>query len=120
MRARGSGRKVYSRKGLGGTLRGRESEVTMRVRLRFALLLVLALPSAARPATRVDLILDEVEPRTIAWPVTTGVPFPRDRLRSADRCRLVDDLGAEQPLQARAAATWDGPGGSVRWLTIDF
>jgi hypothetical protein len=52
--------------------------------------------------------------------VTTGVPFPRGGLPSAGNCRLIDDTGAEQPLQAKPAATWDGPRGSVRWLTIDF
>lgn len=82
------------------------------------LLVLWALPVEA--AQRVELVLDEVQPRRVPWPVTTGVPFPRGALEAAEHCRLVDDTGAECPLQTRTAATWDGPRGSVRWLTIDF
>jgi hypothetical protein len=72
-------------------------------------------------ATRVELVIDEpFADRTAAWPITTGVPFPRGALSNAEQCRLVDDTGAEQPLQARVAATWEKEGQSVRWLTIDF
>jgi hypothetical protein len=87
-----------------------------------AILMLLALClQADAQATRVELVIDEpFAGRTVRWPVTTGVPFPRGALASAEQCRLVDDTGAEQPLQARAAATWDAQGSSVRWLTIDF
>ena len=72
-------------------------------------------------ATRVNLVIDEpFADRKAAWPMTTGVPFPRGRLTSAERCRLIDDRGVERPLQARVAATWDAERKSVRWLTIDF
>src|SRR6186713_1640317 len=83
-------------------------------------LLLLACCRFAPAAERVDLILNEVQPRSVPWPVTTGVPFPRGELLSADNCRLIDDTGAEQLLQGKPTATWDGPRGSVRWLTIDF
>ena len=72
-------------------------------------------------ATRVDLVIDEpFADRKAAWPITTGVPFPRGKLMSAENCRLIDDRGGERPLQARVAATWDAERKSVRWLTIDF
>jgi hypothetical protein len=71
-------------------------------------------------AERVELVLNEVQPRAVPWPVTTGVPFPREKLASPESCRLIDDTGAERLFQAKATGTWDGPRGSVRWLTIDF
>ena len=75
----------------------------------------------AAAAERVELVLDEPGPaRTVRWPVTTGVPFPRGRLTAAANCRLVDDTGRECPVQARVAATWDAQRQSVRWLTVDF
>ncbi|TXT32532.1 MAG: hypothetical protein FD138_2048 [Planctomycetota bacterium] len=76
---------------------------------------------SAAATTRVDLVIDEpLADRKAAWPITTGVPFPRGKLSDAEHCRLIDDQGQEQPLQARVAATWDADRKSVRWLTIDF
>ncbi len=75
----------------------------------------------ARAATRVDLVIDEpFTDRRAAWPITTGVPFPRGKLISDEHCRLIDDRGQERPLQARVATTWEADRKSVRWLTIDF
>jgi hypothetical protein len=83
--------------------------------------LLIHLGDSVPAATRIDLVVDEpFADRTAAWPITTGVPFPRGKLTSAEHCRLIDDRGQEQPLQARIAATWDSQQGSVRWLTIDF
>lgn len=71
--------------------------------------------------TRVELIVNESQPdRKAAWPVTTGIPIPRGELKSTNQCLLRDSDGKECLLQARAAATWDGPKGSIRWLMIDF
>jgi hypothetical protein len=78
-------------------------------------------PSVGIAATRVDLVLNDPSAgRTVAWPITTGVPFPRGALTDAEHCRLIDDKGAEQLLQAKVAATWNAERSSVRWLTIDF
>jgi len=75
----------------------------------------------AAPPTRVPLVVDELRTeRTVAWPITTGVPFPEGGLTDEKQCRLVDDTGAEQLLQSRVAATWDAARKSIRWLTIDF
>jgi hypothetical protein len=72
-------------------------------------------------ATRVPLRIDEPSAgRTVAWPITTGVPFPRGALVDDRHCRLVDDRGEEQRLQTWVAATWDAARSSIRWLTIDF
>src|SRR5687768_7939417 len=92
----------------------------MRITSPIAFCLILVLVHPARSAERVEVVLNEVQPRSVAWPITTGVPFPKGALTAPERCRLVDDLGKEHPLQAKASATWDGPRGSVRWLTIDF
>ena len=76
---------------------------------------------SAQAVTRVPLVINEAFPdRGVPWPVTTGVPFPRGGLKKAENCRLVDDQGKEQPLQAKVAATWDAEKTSIRWLTIDF
>lgn len=73
------------------------------------------------PTTRIELVIDELRPdRSVPWPVTTGVPFPQGGLVRDVQCRLVDDRGDEQPLQAKVAATWDAARTSIRWLTIDF
>ncbi|MGE0605845.1 MAG: hypothetical protein AB7O62_01875 [Pirellulales bacterium] len=79
------------------------------------------LATPARPATRVELVIDEaMADRSVPWPVTTGVPFPQGGLTSLEHCRLVDDRGQRQLFQAKAAATWDANRSSIRWLTIDF
>jgi len=78
-------------------------------------------PSATAAPTRVPLVIDEaIAGRSVTWPVTTGVPFPRGGLKDPRRCRLVDDRGHEQLLQSRVTATWDAARSSIRWLTIDF
>ncbi len=53
-----------------------------------------------------------------AEPVTTGVPFPEGALASGDNVRLLDEAGAELPLQV--TVTGEYPDGSVRWLLLDF
>lgn len=71
--------------------------------------------------SRIKFNIDEpYEGRRVAWPVSTGVPFPRGLLKDAGDIRLVDQLGAAAPLQARVAAQWLPGKDSVRWLTIDF
>lgn len=87
----------------------------------FAGVAALVLATTAAAATRIELVIDEARAdRTVAWPVTTGVPFPQGGLTDAKHCRLVDDRGEEQRLQTKVAATWDAARTSIRWLTIDF
>jgi len=74
-----------------------------------------------RASTRVELVLNQPQPApTVPSPITTGVPFPRGGLASVENCLLRDSDGQECLFQARPVATWDGPKGSIRWLTIDF
>ena len=40
----------------------------------------------------------------MAWPITTGVPFPTGALASADNVRVLDERGAELPCQANVTA----------------
>ena len=92
--------------------------------MRFAplvLLLVCLFSAPSLAVTRVPLVINEAfADRAVPWPITTGVPFPRGALKKAENCRLVDDEGEEQELQAKVAATWDAEKTSIRWLTIDF
>jgi len=93
--------------------------------------------ASAGPVTKVQLTLQE--PAGVAranWPVTSGVPFakgvlttadglrPANGLRLADGLQLVDGLrlvdvesGKTLPLQQRVTCRW--PDGSVKWLLID-
>jgi len=52
------------------------------------------------------------------WPVTTGVPFARGALASAEDAALSDASGKPLPAQFEATASW--PDGSVKWLQISF
>lgn len=92
-----------------------------RILTRLIVLSAMIAGDCVEGATQVDIVVDEpFESRTVAWPVTTGIPFPRGQLSSEDRCRLLDETGREHPLQSKVAATWDAEGESIRWLTIDF
>jgi hypothetical protein len=51
-------------------------------------------------------------------PVTRGVPFPRGLLADPNSLSLTDETGRPVPLQTQTLARW--PGGSVRWLLLDF
>ncbi|OQC13434.1 MAG: GDSL-like Lipase/Acylhydrolase [Lentisphaerae bacterium ADurb.Bin082] len=74
-------------------------------------------PPATTPQ-RIELRVHEpVKPRQ-AWPVTSGVPFAKGMLASADDARLVDADGQTVVSQRTVTATW--PDGSVKWLTVDF
>lgn len=83
--------------------------------------LVATFAGTVSAATLVELVIDEAtKNRTVAWPVTTGVPFPQGALTKEENCRLLDEKGKEHPLQSKVAATWDAARSSIRWLTIDF
>ncbi len=86
--------------------------------LLFPLIVLIVAPAHA--ITRVPLMINDAFDRQIPWPMTTGVPFPRGALKAKENCRLVDDGGRPQELQAKVAATWDAQKESIRWLTIDF
>lgn len=77
-------------------------------------------PSGVARTGRVPLrLLNEPGAVLRNAPMTVGVPFPRGALPDADRVRLYDEFGREQPLQARVSARWSrfGP---VKWLLCDF
>jgi hypothetical protein len=110
-------------------LRSRENHIVVFVlRFRVNRMLVFAsfiaasaITSPVLAAGRVPLVVNEsAGKRTVAFPVTTGIPFPRGGLTAETHCRLVDDMGRERPLQTKVAATWDAAATSIRWLTIDF
>ena len=74
-----------------------------------SVLLAVTLPAQGQAAKVVKLVLRNPSGLTYpAWPITTGVPFPKDALASADHVELLDDRGRPVPIQTRAASTW-GP-----------
>ena len=76
-----------------------------------------ALPDRAS----VPLFVDEpVQRDWHSFPVSVGVPFPRARLDSAERVRVVDGEGREVPSQAKVTSTWNPDKRDVRWLLVDF
>ena len=85
------------------------------------LIAVICLGSSTAAATRVEIVIDEpIADRQVAFPLTTGIPFPRGGLTDQSHCQLLDDRGTRHPFQTRVAATWDAEQKSIRWLTIDF
>jgi len=68
---------------------------------------------------RISITVSNSTPYADPWPITMGVPFPKDTLWDADAVRLLDDRGKEVALQATVAATWT-KGGAIRWLHLDF
>ncbi len=91
------------------------------VRQLFVATLALCCSSTAFPANRFPLVV--TEPTGIARhqaPVTSGVPFARGELRSADRVALfpAKSPGRQIPLQTEILSRW--PDGSVKWLLLDF
>lgn len=53
----------------------------------------------------------------LAWPVTSGVPFPKGALADGSQCRILTPAGQPLPAQFRELARW--PDGSVKWLLVD-
>lgn len=69
-------------------------------------------------AAPVRLVVESPVATTTEQPISVGVPFPRGVLGDDGGLCLRDPSGARRPLQATALARW--PGGSVKWLLIDF
>ena len=77
-----------------------------------------ALTAIAGAAERVELTVDMAGIALAApQPVRSGVPFAEGKVPTAENVRLLVD-GKEIDAQARILAYW--PGGSVKWLLLDF
>ena len=73
------------------------------------------------PSKRRRIALSVAEPTDTGrrnWPVTSGVPFGKGELASADDVRLLRAPQAPVPAQFETLSRW--PDGSVRWLLLDF
>ncbi|MDP6502791.1 MAG: hypothetical protein QF886_04215, partial [Planctomycetota bacterium] len=87
-----------------------------------------SLPEIANPKPpstdiiRVPIKIENVVDGAGTFPVTFGVPVPRDTIWDSDSIRIVDSEGNEMPSQFEITGTWNDPrrGGSVRWLLADF
>jgi hypothetical protein len=55
-----------------------------------------------------------------AYPITTGVPFPKGALWGEQNVRLVDSKGGEIPCQTTVRSAWDIVEGGIRWLGLDY
>ncbi len=89
----------------------------MRLQFPIFMFAILALLGAGADTTKIHV----AEPSGIArrgWPVTSGIPFARGSLKDGQVVALFTTAGNEVPLQTEVLARW--PGGSVRWLLIDF
>src|SRR3989339_1561817 len=74
--------------------------------------------SSACAAETVNLVVDiGAVSKEAPYPVRSGVPFAKGKIRSPDQIRALV-AGKEIDLQARPLATW--PDGSVKWLLLDF
>ena len=71
---------------------------------------------AAQVTIKVDI------PETIKggkWPVTFGVPFPKDTLKKGMTVAVTAN-GKTMPTQFTPLATWSKGGDDIRWLLVDF
>jgi len=68
---------------------------------------------------RLPITVTPVPTELAGWPITVGVPFPWGALDSGDNIRLLDEAGAEVPVQVAVTGRWSRRG-SVRWLLLDF
>ncbi len=76
--------------------------------------------SGVQEAGRITLkVLNDPGAKINNAPMTVGVPFPQGVLSEESNVRLVDEEGAELPLQTRVTARWSRFG-SVKWLLCDF
>ncbi|MBI2191204.1 MAG: hypothetical protein HYU36_04395 [Planctomycetes bacterium] len=64
------------------------------------------------------LVHDQAHAPDGVWPITTGVPLPRQAADSADRFALLEN-GQPVPAQFIARSTWY-PDQQVQWLGLDF
>lgn len=77
-------------------------------------------PGEVARSGRIPLrVLNEPGTTVANAPMTVGVPFPQGALDDVANVRLVDETGAEVPLQARETALWSRFG-SIKWLLCDF
>ena len=73
-------------------------------------------PRTREGVTQVPLtVRNEQGVDAVAWPVTSGVPFPQGALGSENDLRLVRD-GKEVLAQVKPLGTW--PDGSLKWVLV--
>ncbi len=78
----------------------------------------LLLPTVAMSATVPLTVANPHSVPLVGQPVSSGIPFPKGALASADTVRLTNPDGIPIPLQPETLATWSD--GSVKWLLLDF
>ncbi len=66
---------------------------------------------------RVPLVVRSTQPAG-GFPVTFGVPLPKEEVFRVDQMRVVDAQGQPVPCSITPSATWT-PQGSLKWVLID-
>jgi len=75
-------------------------------------------PAATRETSVLLTVTEPTDAPRSDWPLTSGVPFPKGVLASAENVKLFDESGKEIPAQFEKFADWED--GSVKWLTVTF
>ncbi len=101
--------------------RGYEGDVAMRWLLLLGVSVMVTGTALAEESRRVQLLLRETAGvERVVEPVTTGIPLPRGAASDVRGLRLVRSADGQQvPAQFRVTGHWR-PGGSIRWVLVDF
>ncbi|MBI3923396.1 MAG: hypothetical protein HY318_18390, partial [Armatimonadetes bacterium] len=76
-------------------------------------------PRVTFPGGGIPIIVSPQEVlRETLWPINTGVPLPRNAVKTVDRLVLLEE-GRPVPAQISTRATWY-PGQEAKWLGLDF
>jgi hypothetical protein len=78
----------------------------------------LTMDEGARTSATVILWVESPCPTSTPQPVTVGLPFPKGGLHDPRAVTLADPEGRGVDIRAEPLARW--PGGSVKWLLLDF
>jgi hypothetical protein len=78
----------------------------------------LIMDEGARTGATVILWVESPCPTSTPQPVTVGLPFPKGGLHDPRAVTLADPEGRGVDFRAEPLARW--PGGSVKWLLLDF
>ncbi len=61
-----------------------------------------------------------VEKNIVGAPQLLGIPFPKDKLKTSDKIRVLNAAGQEIPSQITIVSTWAPVSESVKWIWVFF
>jgi len=92
--------------------------VARSIAYNLAALMAFATPVWSQNAT--TQIPIHVERGVEGAPLTFGIPFPKEALRSPDRVRVLTSEGREIPSQITEVSTWEPVDPSLKWIWVFF